>query len=140
MGGTTFTKIENLVGQPNIDDTFVVTAAGSLSGLMDGSDGPFDSLILAGGSFEMVSYLATGPDSGTVTRDGDVLTYAGLEPIDDNMDVANRVIRTSNLDDRATLLVGAAVEQVRLGSAEAGILEVLPAQRVERPEHLYSHK
>jgi hypothetical protein len=42
------------------------------------------------------------------------------------------------LDDRARLVVGAAVEQVRLSFTEAGILKVLPAQRVERTKYLFS--
>ncbi|KKL54369.1 hypothetical protein LCGC14_2266100, partial [marine sediment metagenome] len=85
------------------DDTFVIEGDGRFSPLLRGGDGGFDTLILSGGTFQSVVYIATGPDSGTIDRDGDVITYAGLEPITDTSTVADRVLSTSNLDDRATL-------------------------------------
>ena len=42
------------------------------------------------------------------------------------------------LDDRARLVVGAAVEQVRLSFTEAGILKVLPAQGIKGTKYLFS--
>ena len=68
------------MGAPNNQDTFVFEAAGSVSGKVDGGPGGFDSLIL-NGSFDTIVFTPTGPDSGTVARDGDLTTYAGLEPV-----------------------------------------------------------
>ena len=39
---------------------------GSLSGVMDGGDGGFDSLVLNGGTFESVTYVAFDAHSGTI--------------------------------------------------------------------------
>lgn len=80
----TFSGIENLTGAADNEDTFVFSAEGSISGLVEGGDGGFDSLELFGGHFEMTSYTVTGPDSGVIDRDGDILTFAGFEPITDN--------------------------------------------------------
>ncbi len=43
----------------------------------------FDTIVLGDGDFEQVEYLATGPQSGFISRDGDVLSYFGVEPITD---------------------------------------------------------
>ena len=107
LGDVRFSGIENLSGAAGNEDTFVFLEAGALSGLVDGGAGGFDTLVLDGGSFDAVDYAATGPNSGTIARDGVVLSYDGLEPILDNLNVANRVITTSNFDDRATLSGGA---------------------------------
>src|SRR5689334_474115 len=98
-----FRNVENLRGAANNDDTFTLLAGGSLSGVMDGGDGGFDSLILGAGTFGSVVYTVSGPQSGTISRDGDVLTYAGLEPIIDNLVTANRVISASDFTDNARL-------------------------------------
>ncbi len=81
--GIPFTSIENLAGAADNEDTFVFEASGGISGLVDGGPGGFDSIILAGGTFDTVSYVATGPDSGTITRDANAITYSGLEPVQD---------------------------------------------------------
>jgi hypothetical protein len=81
VAGTRFAGMENLEGAADNEDTFVFTAAGSLSGLVEGGDAGFDSIVLEG-NFATLEFLATGPDSGTITRNGgDVITYAGMEPI-----------------------------------------------------------
>ncbi|MFC1895392.1 LEPR-XLL domain-containing protein, partial [Thermodesulfobacteriota bacterium] len=98
-----FAGIENLLGAADNEDTFIVQEGSSLSGTMDGGEGGFDTLVLDGGTYDSVIYNATGPDSGTIDRDGDVLTYAGLEPIADYTSATDRVFTTSNSDDRAKL-------------------------------------
>jgi hypothetical protein len=103
VAGISFSSFENLTGQADNEDTFIVSTNGSLSGLMDGGDGGFDSMVLDGGSFNSVEYTAFDAHSGLIDRDGVVLNYAGLEPITDTSTVADRVISTSSLDDRATL-------------------------------------
>ncbi|MBI3919578.1 MAG: LEPR-XLL domain-containing protein, partial [Betaproteobacteria bacterium] len=101
--GISFEDIENLLGAADNEDTFIVGALGSLSGVMDGGAGGFDSLVLDGGAFTTVEYVATGPNSGSVTRDGVVLRYDGLEPIVNTGTAADVVFTTSGVDDRATL-------------------------------------
>ncbi|MEO0465166.1 MAG: LEPR-XLL domain-containing protein, partial [Pseudomonadota bacterium] len=108
--GVAFVAVENLLGAVDNEDTFVVTADGSLDGVLDGNVGGFDILEFSGGTFDRVSYEAYDLHSGTIDRDGDLVRYAGLEPINDNMVVADRIISTgtlalldANVDDRATL-------------------------------------
>ncbi|MEO8039984.1 MAG: LEPR-XLL domain-containing protein, partial [Betaproteobacteria bacterium] len=103
-GTVSFSDVENLRGAADNEDTFTILSGGSLSGLLDGGVGGFDSLALDGGIFASVVYAATGPDAGTIARDGDILEYAGLEPIFDNLSVTDRIIRTSNLPDHAQLI------------------------------------
>jgi len=98
-----FADVENLVGAADNHDTFVVGAGASLAGLLDGGADGFDSLVLDGGTFATVAYAATGPESGTIDRDGQVLAYAGLEPITDLSAVADRSFTTGDLTDNARL-------------------------------------
>ena len=95
VAGVRFAAIENLRGQSDNQDYFIVTATGSLTGVLDGGEGGFDSMELSGGTYDSVSYVAFDAHSGTVERDGNLLTYAGLEPINDNSDTDNRVIRNN---------------------------------------------
>lgn len=67
--------------------------------MLDGGDGGFDTLILDGGTYDTVTYTPTGPDSGTIDLDGEVFTYAGLEPVVDNTITVNRIITTSAAND-----------------------------------------
>ena len=103
VGNVEFAGIENLIGDADNEDTFFIGAEGSLGGMLDGGQGGYDSIVLDGGSFNTVIYTATGPQSGTIKRDADVITYAGLEPITDNSNTANRVIDLSAFSDTATL-------------------------------------
>ncbi|MGH8663839.1 MAG: beta strand repeat-containing protein, partial [Burkholderiales bacterium] len=102
-GLVSFNDVEYLQGAADNEDTFTIFDGGDVSGLIDGGAGGFDSLVLAGGSFASVVYNAISASAGTIERDGDVLAYAGLEPIFDNLSVTDRVIRTSNLTDNARL-------------------------------------
>ena len=77
-----FSDVENLTGAAGNEDTFVLKAGGSLSGVIDGGEGGFDSLMIEGDSYDTVAFSATGPQSGSVNLDGNAITYAGLEPID----------------------------------------------------------
>ena len=82
--GIQFSDVEFLSGSAGNEDTFVVSAAGGLSGGLHGGDGGYDTLVIDGGNFTEVLYHTSGPDSGTVLRDGNVIRYAGLEPVTDN--------------------------------------------------------
>ena len=100
LSNVTFAEIENLIGAAGNEDTFVFADGGRLSGVADGGDGGFDRMVLEGGSYASVVYTVTGPDSGTIERDGDVITYAGLEPITDNSDTVDRVFTATDDDDQ----------------------------------------
>jgi Ca2+-binding RTX toxin-like protein len=83
VDGTRFTGVENLEGAADNHDVFVFGAYGVLSGVVEGGAGGFDTVELTGWRFDSVSYLATSPDSGTITRDGALITYTGMEPVTD---------------------------------------------------------
>lgn len=93
-----FKGIENLKGGDDNKDTFEFESTGHISGIIDGGDAGFDTLSLLG-NHDTIKYSANSPDSGTVNRDNDIITYMGLEPIYDNTNTANRIIGLSNSDD-----------------------------------------
>ena len=78
------------------DDTLIIDLSGGdpipSSGIAYDGSGPgdHDTLTLTGGTVGSLVYTATGPDSGTVSVDGELITYAGLEPITDDLVVASR--------------------------------------------------
>ena len=76
-----FRSVENLTGATGNKDTFTFTAAGSLTGLLAGGDGGYDTVVL-GGFYNALSYEMTGPQSGKLTLDGQGLAFAGMEPIE----------------------------------------------------------
>src|SRR5262249_27588341 len=84
VGAVSFSGVENLTGDAGNEDTFVVAhgadQSGSLAGVADGGAGGFDTLVFEG-DYGTVVYSASGPDAGTVSLDGTVLTYRGMEPI-----------------------------------------------------------
>jgi hypothetical protein len=81
VGSVAFAGFENLRGAAGNKDTFVFETAGTIAGVVDGGAGGFDSLVLGPGSFGLIAYTVTGPQSGTIARDADLITFAGLEPI-----------------------------------------------------------
>ena len=78
VAGVDFASVENLTGAPDNQDTFVLGAGGSVSGLVDGGDGGFDSLSVTGNT---VVSNPTDAHSGSITVDDATTTYAGLEPV-----------------------------------------------------------
>ena len=81
VNGIAFSSFENLQGAADNQDSFVFEPGASLSGVVDGGPGGFDTLVIADGSYSTVVYTSTGPSSGTVDLDGNVITYTGLEPV-----------------------------------------------------------
>ena len=79
-GQVHFAGVENLSGAADNEDTFIFEPDGSLSGMVDGGEGGFDTLQLDGGSYETIVLTPTGPDSGSIMLDTTSITYAGLEP------------------------------------------------------------
>ena len=98
VSGVSFVQVENLRGAADNEDTFIVSAGGGLSGVIDGGAGGFDSLVLDGSSNTVIA-RAYDAHSGTVTRDGSVINYAGLEPVD--FSAANVVIDLTAASDNA---------------------------------------
>jgi len=98
VAGVVFADIEDLMGAPGNQDTFIFAAAGSMSGQIDGGIGGFDSLVLDG-SYTKAIFSASGPDSGTVDLDGSRIRYAGLEPITLVGTVTDVVVDGSSVDD-----------------------------------------
>src|SRR5262249_36227875 len=60
--------------------TFVFTQGGALSGTVEGGAGGYDTVVLTG-AYSTVAYKVTGPQSGEMILDGQLLRYAGMEPI-----------------------------------------------------------
>ncbi|HZY14981.1 MAG TPA: LEPR-XLL domain-containing protein, partial [Ramlibacter sp.] len=118
VGTLSFSSIENLQGAADNQDNFSFDAAGSIAGRIDGGAGGYDTLTLAGGSFDTVSFQASSPDAGEVRRDADTIRYAGLEPITDNSTSLNKVFVLTAGDDDA-VLAQVAPGQFKLSSSTA---------------------
>ncbi|MGA8048966.1 MAG: LEPR-XLL domain-containing protein, partial [Burkholderiales bacterium] len=109
VGGVSFSNFENLQGAANNQDTFAFGASGSLSGAVDGGAAGFDTLVLADGAFNSVVYTATGPDSGSIDRDGSFITFSGFEPVidstsgDKTVDITTSPWNTTTGDDVITI-------------------------------------
>src|SRR5882724_2795025 len=103
VNGVSFGGFENLSGAAGNQDTFVFDTAGTISGVVEGGAGGFDSIVLNSVYIQTVTYTATGRDSGTIARDGDVITYSGFEPMVDPAG-GNRVVNApAGGADRITL-------------------------------------
>jgi hypothetical protein len=103
VAGVSFTGIENLSGAADNQDTFVFTQAGSISGLVEGGYGGFDSLEFNGGTFDTVQFDAYGPDSGMIQHDSRVTFYSGMEPITDNNNASTRIFTFTGGPENITL-------------------------------------
>ncbi len=77
-----FQNVANLTGAANNNDTLTVDQGGTLSGVFDGGVGGFDSLVFDNGPHQSASYSPTGPQSGSVTLDGQAYNFLNLEPVD----------------------------------------------------------
>ena len=105
VAGVTFSGMENLEGAADNEDTFVLQGAGSVSGSLEGGAAGFDTLVLASGVFSTVTYTATGVDSGTIDRDGNVVVFFGFEPITDST-AGNKVFNATAGADVITISGG----------------------------------
>ena len=79
-----FLAVENLAGAADNNDTFIFHEAGSIRGLVEGGNGGDDSLVLADGHFQTVTFAFLDSHFGTILRDTDIITFTGLEPAVDN--------------------------------------------------------
>ena len=80
FGGVSFKRVGHLVGAADTKDTYTLGALGSLSAGLDGGARGFDSLVVSGRR-GVITTTAVDPSTGTLTIDGTVLRYTGLEPI-----------------------------------------------------------
>ena len=102
VGSVSFTGVEDVEGDVGNEDTFVFEAAGTLVGTVDGGAGGFDTLVVVG-NYETVRSTPTGPSSGTLTLDGRLIRYAGLEPIAAAGTATNVIFDLPGTADAATL-------------------------------------
>ncbi len=103
-GYVAFTGVANLIGAASNRDTFTFAAGASVTGIVDGGPGGFDSLVLLPGSYANETFAATGPNSGQITLDGTTINYAGLEPLTD-ASTSTRTITVTGTDSNDTIHV-----------------------------------
>ena len=103
VAGADFSGFQNLTGAAGNKDTFVFKAAGGLDGTVEGGAGGFD-VIETQGSLNTLAFTYTGPQSGSIDRDGNVIQYAGMEPLSHTGPVTDLVFNLPkvNLADVST--------------------------------------
>src|SRR3990172_12632608 len=106
VGGVEFTGVEDLVGGPDNQDTFVFLPGGGLDGHVEGGARGFDGIVIEGGTYTNANFVPSGPDSGTIELDGDVIRYRGLEPISVTASILNPTVNGTGGDDILTVSGG----------------------------------
>jgi hypothetical protein len=104
-GNIQFRDVEQLVGTEDNEDTFVFQIGGSISGMIDGGAGGFDSLVVEGRRNSIFS-VPTGPHSGDLIVDDVRIRYDGLEPITVNS--ASVTFMGTDGDDSINVAAGGA--------------------------------
>jgi len=102
----TFTDVEDLNGGVDNEDNFIFVPGGSLSGRIEGGARGFDTLTIDGGTYNNANFLPSGPDSGIVDLDGNVIRYQGLEPIDVSAMILNPTVNGTAGADVLTISGG----------------------------------
>lgn len=101
FGRVSFTRAGHVVGAAGNRDTFTLQPGGSLTGLLDGGAGGFDSLVIAG-QRGAIGSTAIDHSSGTISLDGTTLRYTGLEPVT----ASGSVIHVNGTSGDDNLIVG----------------------------------
>ena len=121
-----FAEVDTLtINGSTDDDTLVVDLSGGnpvpAGGVSydGGGPGDFDSLSLTGGSVDSLVYTTTGPGEGSVSLDGALISYQNLEPVTDNLVVANRSFVFGDGSDSINVAVGDARTQVTSPTSES---------------------
>jgi len=83
-----------------------------------GGQATADTLSLTGGTPSSVIYTATDAHSGSVSVDGALITYGGLEPINDTMAAASRQFVFGATPDNITLAIGSTTSTLSSPSSE----------------------
>ena len=82
VSGVAFSGFSRLEGAADNQDSFVFHAAGSVASV-DGGAGGDDSLLLADGTFDLVTFTVIDGQTGSIDRDGSSFLFSGLEPATD---------------------------------------------------------
>src|SRR5262249_24388810 len=98
VAGTTFGGFENLTGAADNKDTFDLQPGGAVAGVIDGGPRGWDTLVVDG-NVQTFQSEPTDGNSGTLTIDGKLITYAGLEPITNTGTVADAIFDLGSLPD-----------------------------------------
>jgi Ca2+-binding RTX toxin-like protein len=105
------------------DDTLTVDFTGGSPipalGISYQGGAGFDAMTLAGSGVGTVVYTAFDAHSGTVSVDGALITYGGLDPINDTLAAANRQFAFGDGDDQITLTIGATTSTLTSPSSES---------------------
>ena len=123
VGGTTFTGMENLEGAADNEDIFVIEQDGGVSGILEGGDGGFDTVEIAG-DYGQVVHTPTGPDSGFISLDGSVLAYQGFEPITNDGNTTDFIFDLSAIATGEFLLAAAGGDMFTLSEVNGGMEDV----------------
>ena len=124
VAGVAFSGVEDLQGAADNEDTFVFEEGGSVSGVVDGGAGGNDRLFFAS-SYASAEAASTGEGSGTVTVDGVVIRFAGLEQPALNAEGAPISAGGAGAIDAATL-AAVAEQAAELWSSRAGPGDAAP--------------
>ncbi len=105
VAGLTFSGAEVLRGAGDNEDTFVFSAAVSMS--IDGGSGGFDSLVIDTPVAE-IEFRGFGPNDGEVVVNGAIISYTGLEPIvlTTTQGAPNIIVEATGLPDVLTIRPG----------------------------------
>jgi len=85
--------------------------------------GATDALVLENGTYDTVTYTATGPGAGTVDLDGDVVSYAFLDPVIDVTSATHRVFDDATGTGQTIEVEGAIFGLTRIDDGGTGGFE-----------------
>ncbi|RPI90243.1 MAG: hypothetical protein EHM40_18845, partial [Chloroflexi bacterium] len=89
----------------------------------------YDTLEIENGSLQSVVYQATDAHSGSISFDGSLLQYAGIEPIVDTTAAANATFTTTTSDDQISIVDGATPGQIEIRSLDLGFETIIFANK-----------
>ena len=98
-----FGSFEHLVGSDDYRDTFVFAAGAAVSGGIEGGAGGLDAIVIQGGEYQNVTYIASGPASGTIAMDGREIAFDGIEPVTLAATAASLTLNATSGDDDVRL-------------------------------------
>jgi hypothetical protein len=102
VGPTVFSGIENLSGNGDNEDAFVLGPDGNISGSIDGGAPGYDSLMIQAQNIDTVVVIPGPTGAGTADYDGRTIQYSGLETFVDASD-SNVLVNGTVLADNLVL-------------------------------------
>ena len=81
VGAMAFAGMGHLVGAADNQDTFAISGTGQIAGGIDGGAGGYDSVVLNTTPSQSVALATVDSSSGSVSIDGRVTAYTGMEPV-----------------------------------------------------------